>query len=1487
MKKSFMTRVLAVSLSTAMAFSVSSASNLVTASAASTVNLKTTFKTLKVGQKYKLTLKKNTLNWKITKVTTSNKKICTVYDKKASSVMLKGKGVGRAKIKVKVKTTKRKYPKNIKTMTCTANVKAASENPGTTTEEFKVTNAAANSVTEFRVLFNQAIDNPDIANFAVSDNVKVTEAKLSDDKKSVLLTVVGAEYGHTYELTVSGIKVAGKEQAEQKISVTTPAVTDEYTKTLVPEKDILKSDGQTQTVVTFTLKDKEGNLVTDKGIEVAFTASLGKFAEQRVSMQNGVAKVLYTSEALMEEQSAAITATIVESTDNQKLMGISETSSIKLTPNPDIFDDTAIGAIITSATAPTADRVIAYFNKDVDAANFKTPSGKLNKDKFVCNIYSGIDNGWTQTGYTEKLEVVGVLPVPGEKNALQLLVDKPMMDNSNVMVEFENRTGSNTSVVAKNTVYLKLADAHQPSVLNVESEGQRKITVTFSEAVLPTILASNNGANIFAADRLENYSINGISLTDDRWKISRSNPETEDPDSSDVNLKKLSEKDDTWTADAEDAGKIQVGSYKDSNDNRHKVTIELGGDGLQPGSYNLEVSNVGDWAANTDKERNIVNTNSFQFEVPSDDSAPSFTVEEQSPEQYVLKGTSALKVVDNGSFKTPNSGTDATPLELQERIGNTWVTISDSVGGVTGDGKNPIRVSKVKDTNDYVVEVRRDWTEVYNTSSTRANYFNRELRLYIGAGKLRNPANNKLNSEIILPLNGTIMKTPDGKSPEFVSVEEAEDTKGNMTGTYNVTFDEPVKISDGTRADGKTGANQEGLTPNQQQQANATNENEMGVPRPYAQFIKADNSETIDGIITDKEFIDAYDKVINVAPESSLSAGKWTLRISSVSDDFGLTAASTEKSFDVIREAENTDFRIVWAAVSQSGDYDNADIGKGRGRYIFVKFNKPVQMAGNTVSAGVTANYLINGHTMPTGTKIRANIKNYDDHDNITDSVTIMLPEGNVNTGSSELYTVDAKDSMLTVSEQITSVSGDKLANGGMKRIPFQYGCGDDQNASDYISSLRPETDAVFGNHPSEQYDSTKGLKDYYQKLKNALEDEKYRRIILDQDIDLTVISDGNAAQKDAVSVFGRSRTLNIKRAVDLDLNGKTINGNVVVSTTNTVNEMKFYSATDAFINGYKDNKKGVATLTVNAPYADFVLDNVTVNKGGDGNAVNINDTWVNTFKNSGTINGDIQITDPNGAGIENVASGSVGTINGEININTSSDVNLKGNFTGKTIHINQAGKVTFGAEAQCDISNAKIFARAANGRIILKKGFVTANGAQLVAVATNVRVEVADDVISTMTFIEDQGKFVRVNDKNQDISFPADTVKDGGMKLAVQKLNVITGALDMTGTDLNTTTSAAIAISTGSIKIDNVKDTIVENLYTELTTNTNGLYTESTLAKKDIKVDYKLLTTNILESVNNEIKIKGTPATSGSDRIRVIITVNGYSMTKTVDVTP
>jgi len=137
MKKNLIKKVFAVSLSIAMACSLIPAANPVTASAAAPyVSLKTTFKTLKVGQKYKMTLKNNTINWKIKKVETTDKTICTVYGKTTSSVMLKGKSEGRATIRVKLSTTKRKK-NNTKTLRCRTKVVTttpAPVDPGTTTQ---------------------------------------------------------------------------------------------------------------------------------------------------------------------------------------------------------------------------------------------------------------------------------------------------------------------------------------------------------------------------------------------------------------------------------------------------------------------------------------------------------------------------------------------------------------------------------------------------------------------------------------------------------------------------------------------------------------------------------------------------------------------------------------------------------------------------------------------------------------------------------------------------------------------------------------------------------------------------------------------------------------------------------------------------------------------------------------------------------------------------------------------------------------------------------------------------------------------------------------------------------------------------------------------------------------------------------------------------------------------------------------------------------
>ena len=1509
MKKSFMTRVLAVSLSAAMAFSMSSASNLVTASAASTVNLKTTFKTLKVGQTYKLTLKKNTLNWKITKVTTTNKKICTVYGKTASSVMLKGKGVGRAKISVKVKTTKRKYPKNIKIMKCTANVKAA--DPGSTTEEFKVTNASANSNTEVRVTFSQAIDAAEMTNFTVSDGVTVSKAELSEDKKSVLLTIAGAEYGKSYELTVNGIKVAGKDQAEQKVTFVTPTASEKYPTTLEAKDPILASDGHSQTLVTFTIKDANGNPITDKGVEVAFTTSLGKFAEQRVSIQNGVATVMYTSEALMETQTSAITATVVESDDNPELMGLTATSSITLTPNPDEFN---IVPIITSITAPTADRVIAYFNEKVSASDFKTASGKLDHSKFTANIAYGFDNGFDELGsrVNNGAKVVGILDVPGSDNALQLLIDRPMTDNTNIAVTFENKTKASSLVSSANTVFTKLTDAHQPSALTAKGDGLRTVKINFSEAVLPSAYCGGEGADatetaaqkVFAADNIENYLIDGRPLS--YWGVSAEPkaPDNETPDDTSSNIKKeSSKKDTTKTGNSEKPGEIQVGSYKDGEDNRHVVTIKLSRERfLEPGTHSLTISNVGDWAAKTDRERNIVNTQTFDFTVENNDVIPTFEVEEQSPEQWLLKFNSDIEPVSE-TLTTPNSQyTDqASVLQLQELVGSSWVTISDSDAA----GKNPIRVSQVDDTRNYVVEVRRDWTQVYNTSSTKQNYFNKQLRLHIDAGKIVNIANNKQNGTIDIPLDGTIMRTPDVVSPEIGEVTPAEDTSGNVLDSYNVKLSEPVKLSDGT--DGAGGANGEGLTPSQIQSANSSNSNNQGVPMPSAQFIRVDNGQTVEGVITSNVFVDAYDTTINVAPESALSAGKWRLVLSSISDDYGNTASTVAHEIDVTQESVTTNFKIVWAAVSDQLAYAENHIGPQRGRYIFVKFSKPVTMTGNSVNAGVTGNYTVNGATLPTGTQIRANIVGYDDHDGVTDSVTIMLPTGNVNAGLGATgdYTVDGRNAMLNVSRAITATTGENLSNGGLIRIPFQYGSAtNDDGYNDQIETLTPKTDAVWGNDHSETYAGADSLRDYFKDLKSALENDKYRRVILTAPLDLTNTDNNQSdAQKDAVAVFGRSHTLTIKRAVDFDLNNNTINGNVVVSTTDAVNRIRLYSSKGrAIINGYVNNKENVATLTVDAGSAkEFLLDNVAVNKAGNGNALNINDTWKASFVNNGQINGKIRITDSNGCGFKNENAVDGFTADTSLIIDSTGDINLKGDLRllekGEGIKVNQAAKLSFGVDSKdetsnCDISRVNIVVKAPAARVIFTPVAII-NGAHLTAEADNVRVQLPQALVDKMTFSTDRGgKIIAVDKDNKEVtsdskdavkveSFMNKPIGVSGVQKALENLDVQTGVIGDKKVDSTVTVSCG-AISGGSYRVYGDAG-LIQTIKDASFKDANGK------DAKGIVANYTLLSNNLMERDGDVFKPKKDwekEKEDVSDTIRVTLAYDGYTMVKYIKVT-
>ena len=1524
MKKSFMTRVLAVSLSAAMAFSMSSANSLVAASAASTVNLKTTFKTLKVNQTYKMTLKKNTLNWKITKVTTTNKKICTVYGKTASSVMLKGKGVGRAKITVKVKTTKRKYPKNIKNMKCTVNVKAA--DPSTEDIAFTAT-AAANSPTEVRVNFSKAVDAAAVENFKITEeNVSVSDAKLSDDKKSVVLTIAGAEYSKNYELTVTGIKVGGAVQADQKAKFTTPSPEVLYPTELTAEKTILKSDGQATTTITFKITDAQGKPLTDKGMEVRFTTNLGKFATDRVSIQNGEARVMYTSEALSQNHTAVITATIIEAPADTTLIGTTATTSISLMPNPEQIDDTSIGATLTSITAPTADRIYAYFNKKVNAEDFKV-GDKPNTKKFDATIKSGLDNGYGEGSTVVEHDIVGILPVDNDETALQLLVDQPMVDNSIVKVDFENKTETNGIYIPKNTAYCKLTDARQPAVVSVNTEDGRTIKIEFSEAVLRDGDCNGEYEKALAAENLDNYQIDGIQLSNEGYwgKFDKKTVKEETTTGADATtLKRLSEK----VRDDENniKGEIKVGRYGD----RHVVTIKLGRKQyLKPGTHRLSIANVGDWAAKTDKERNIVSTEGFNFDVAESTEAPSFTVKAMSPEQYLLDFTSEIvPTSDSDRITTDDSSLLASVLKLEVKNANgTWSEISNSKNGL---GKNSIMVSRVKEddtlTNQYLVEVMNDWTKVYNTSGTNDNYYRHNYRLSIDAEKIQNPANGLKNPALAVEITDDIIRTPDGQSPEIDKIEDAE---GNI-GSYNVFMSKPVKLS-GI-------ANKEGLTPSQKQSQSST----LGVAAPEAQFVHSGDGRTVAGIIATNEFMDAYDQIINVAPATDLSNGDWTLYVRSISDDVGNTAATLSTPISIDKPVTETDFKVVWAAVGyDEGAYANskaADYGTAikeaekqnrQGNCIYVKFNKPVTLFGSSTNAQSISNYTLNGAPLPTGTEIRAHIKGYDDavglDTGITDSVTIVLPKdrfsGSGNSGSNRIYTVSSLNTMLNISKTVTcSTTNELLGNGGMIRIPFQFGSGKTDafktmttdkiadKGSPYVAypieSLNAKSDAVWGNHEDEIHENYKNYegqggkiedsddgksRDYYEKVKAALDNEQYRKVILTHDIDLN--------SDEAISVFGRGATLRINRAVDLDLNGYEIKGNVVVTTDNLADRMYIYSSSTnkGKIIG-KDN--GEAVLTVNAGKVDdFYLQNVKVTRSSFENSntvsspvILLNDVWVNTFviAEDSRVEGAIHVADSDGFGLEN--KGSADNITGNIIVNGSGNANLKGNFERKYIEFNQAAKLYLtGAK----IDGTRIWLNATDTKLFIDKTTQDHISTAVIkptitAAAKDIKVYLEDssmEAAKNIKFVKNVGcNFIQIDDKGNTTPgniFADITVADeSNVARALRTVDILPSGMKKVSSDEATgnvtITTGALTVTEAGLKLGDLRKQIRKNFGAM----GFGDYSEY------LEVEFKLNSTNLVETSGDYLKVKkDINEVTEEDKLTVRLTYDGQSIIRTITI--
>lgn len=1174
MKKSFMTRVLAVSLSTAMAFSLSPVSNLTTASAASTVQISTTFKTVKVGQSATLKLKNNTLDWKISKVKTTDKTTCTVYGKTASNVKIKGKKVGRATITITATSAKRKKKGGVSTknMKCRANVIAA--------EAAFTASATASSNTSATVTFSEAVDAATIDNFAISGgSARISEVALSADKKSAALTLAGTEANTEYTLTTTGLSVGGKAVANQTIKFKTPEAQVAETKAALVltsdlEKPYLKSDGASSTVITCEIRDAQGKVMENADVEVRFTTTRGNLGSERVTAQKGKASTTLRSEFSNTNVRTVITATIVESRTNPELINSSGTMDITMTPNPDDFVTTT-GAVLTSAESNQADRVTAFFNKEVNVNDYLYANKEINPSRAEITVYNAVNNSYQITANTQTINVVGLVPVEGNSQAMQLILESPLTDNSNIGVKFKDKTGTQST---ENDVFFKLTDARQPAAVNVDNVGYRTIEADFSESVLSKAAVEkagdktyNNTGNTYSADQdvkgtgKTHFLIDGVPIDNGKY----GSPNTDKSKGS--------------------YPQVIVGGFnedKNGTDNREKVTIKLGRKAsdnsrtyLTPGSHSLQIVNVGDWAAYTDGTANVLQTQTLDFTVEEDNTLPDIqSVVVQSPEQYLVTFTSPI----DRTILDKKDGKDKIKLEYNNN--GTWEDVTtykpNSSSTLQKVDIEPIYTDSSKEElQQCIVQVGVDWTQYFKTSSTNDNYYRHQFRLSIDKEDLENTNNGKKNgSAITHVLTGDMITQPDNTSPVIGEIEEKTDSNDNVY--YSVPMSEPVKIID---KDGKV-VNKVGATPSELQNGS--------IPKPIISFIRKSDFTTIDGELigfdTDSQTAETYDQILKVRPKGgeTLSNGTWILVVRSISDDVGNTAASLTKDFESTVATKEQTFKVLWSAVAnefvdgnkQAGTiatyedilcWDNYGKSIREGRYIFVKFSDAIQVSGASANVLATENYTINGRPLPTNTRILANIKGYDNEGGETDSITIVLPE--------ESSPVDGVSTVLNISPAVQSKSGKRLAGDHELKLPYRLPHAHDEHED-------TKSDAVWGNHTTEEAAGIKG--DYKKAVQNALDDDSYGRIILTGDI---------------------SGTLKVSHPVVIDLNGCKIE-NI---------EYDYSKGGKSVIENNTSIPVTIQNITVDTPNASFEINgedtSITVE-----NKVIVNKTPNGTFKNFG-----------------------------------------------------------------------------------------------------------------------------------------------------------------------------------------------------------------------------------------------------------------------------
>ncbi|MDV6378226.1 Ig-like domain-containing protein [Sporosarcina sp. GW1-11] len=863
-----------------------------------------------------------------------------------------------------------------------------------------VESVKAINLTTIQVQFNGDLteDQAKKGNFSVSKG-EIENVSVSGDIAT--LTVTGLKYGEETTVTVAN--------PAHEATVKIPQVSELFILEVEAEKDVITSDGATNTMITVTLRDRlTGKVVEEDGV-VQFQATRGGLGQTTSALQDGKATVQLTSEASATSVESFITATIADVPGAKEYVGLTNQKTIVFTPKPQEDDEGKITFVQpVFAESSQGDRFHVKFSDDISAADYKKALGaaKIAAGDFMVSVDGkGVLVKDVINLTPNTLEFILDVDRAGAFNRIEqtnIWRDAPAGNNylrDNVIhnVSFPATVG-NVVLANNDGVDFMLTDTSRPAVLGVSAKDQLEFAVRFTETVDRKTVKQDNF------------------LLDGREIIVKADPTPQEITSAKNNNKIY--------VTSLTAGKY--GPDEDGNviDKRNIVTFNVHKDfALAEGEHQIQIANVGDYAQDVDPTQNKVVTDTFDFNVVADKTVPVPEIEVQSAEQWKVSfdkevyGVTGKKIKDVFSLKSADA--NDTFVMTNATIANgdyivSWIDKDGKNGGVLDPNHD---ASKLDGKQHFLIEFTQDWTEKYQTKTN-------PTKTYFASTK--NPYTVTLDN--VESLNGNKMAKQeldvkliyDGESPEIAHAEQVTDNNV-LTPAVRVTMTEPVKNVD-TDSNPITNANNEGLTPSQDQGNVNT-----GVPVPTYEFVKGD--KVVKATATDVSY-DNYAFTLKPETGATLEAGEWTLYIRSISDDIGNVSATVSEKVTIVAtevDEQETKTQVAWAAFDDSASGNSKLLAPGTQHadkdVIYVKFTKEMK-SGGTDGVSRTQNYVFMGQPLPTGSQVLKGIHGVTRE---WDGVTIVMPAGTWNGADGE-----NKDfgTALNVASNIKSAEGEALTGG-------------------------------------------------------------------------------------------------------------------------------------------------------------------------------------------------------------------------------------------------------------------------------------------------------------------------------------------------------------------------------------------------------------------------------------------------------------------------